>query len=60
MKLVSAALESGATKADLDAMKLKVTSVEARMDEMEGGKQLDNSKLEDIRVLANTLPGQIK
>ena len=60
MKLVSAALESGATKADLDAMKIKVTSVEARMDEMEGGKQLDDSKLEDIRVLANTLPGQIK
>ena len=60
MKLVSAALESGATKADLDAMKIKVNSVEARMDEMEGGKQLDDSKLEDIRVLANTLPGQIK
>ena len=41
-------------------MKLKVTSVEARMDEMEGGKQLDDSKLEDIRVLAKTLPSQIR
>ena len=53
-------LEDFATKRDTDALKQRLTSIAARMDEFENLKQLDDSRFEEIRVLAKTLPSQIK
>ena len=53
-------IEDLATKRDTDALKQRLTSIAARMDEFENLKQLDDSRFEEIRVLAKTLPSQIK
>ena len=47
-------IEDLATKRDTDALKQRLNSIAARMDEFENLKQLDDSRFEEIRILAKT------